>query len=89
MIKILKADYLHDKVIRLEFSDGTQGDYDLQPLIEQGTEMVAPLANDAFFRQFFLELGALCWPNGFDLSARGIQHRMKERNKLKSIGEAA
>ena len=89
MIKILKADYLHDKVIRLEFSDGAQGDYDLQPLIEQGTEMVAPLVNDAFFRQFFLELGALCWPNGFDLSAQGIQHRLKERNKLKSIDKVA
>ena len=89
MIKILKADYLHGKVIRLEFSGDTQGDYDLQPLIEQGTEMVAPLTNDAFFRQFFLELGALCWPNGLELSARGIQHRLKERNKLKSIGKAA
>ena len=51
--------------------------------------MVMPLANDAFFRQFSLELGALCWPNGFDLSARGIQHRLKERNKLKSIDKVA
>lgn len=89
MIKILKADYLYDRVIRLEFSDGTQGDYDLQPLIEKDTEMVKPLADEAFFRQFFLELGALCWPNGFDLSAQGIQLRLKERNKLQSIGKAA
>jgi hypothetical protein len=51
--------------------------------------MVKPLADEAFFRQFFLELGALCWPNGFDLSAQGIQLRLKERNKLQSIGKAA
>jgi len=89
MIKILEANYLYDKVIRLEFSDGTWGDYDLQPLIEQNTEMVKPLRDDAFFQQFFLELGALCWPNGFDLSALGIQHRLKERNRLQFIQKAA
>lgn len=89
MIKILKANYLHNKVIRLEFSDGTWGDYDLQSLIEQKTEMVRPLLDSTFFQQFFLELGALCWPNGFDLSATGIQHRLKERSMLQSIEKVA
>jgi len=51
--------------------------------------MVKPLRDDAFFQQFFLELGALCWPNGFDLSALGIQHRLKERNRLQFIQKAA
>lgn len=89
MIKILKADYLREKLIRLEFSNGTWGDYDLQPLIEQNTEMVKPLADDVFFQQFFLEWGALCWPNGFDLSASGVQRRLRERNILKYIDKVA
>ena len=51
--------------------------------------MVKPLEDEQFFKQFFLELGALCWPNGFELSAQGIQRRLKERSKLQRVGEVA
>jgi hypothetical protein len=89
MIKIVRADFVQDKVIRLAFSDGTGGDYDLAPLVARGTEMVKSLEDDAFFRRFFLELGALCWPNGFELSGRGIQQRLREQGRLQSVDRVA
>jgi len=89
MIKIVKAEFLQDRVIRLDFSDGTRGDYDLQHLIARGTEMVKPLENEDFFRQFFLELGALCWPNGFELSGGGIQRRLREEGELLPLDRVA
>ena len=89
MIKIVKADLLRDRLVRLEFSDGTMGDYDLQPLIARGTEVVTPLESDVFFQQFFLELGALCWPNGFELSGGGIQQRLREQGKLRPLDRVA
>jgi hypothetical protein len=89
MIKIVRADFVQDKVIRLTFSDGTRGDYDLAPLIAGGTEMVKPLEEETFFRRFFLELGALCWPNGFELSGGGIQHRLREHGRLHAIDQVA
>lgn len=89
MIKIVQADFVQDKVIRISFSDGTGGDYDLAPLIACGTEMVNPLEDETYFRRFFLELGALCWPNGFELSGGGIQHRLREQGRLHPIDQVA
>jgi hypothetical protein len=89
MIKIVQAEFQQDKVIRLVFSDGTGGDYDLAPLIARGTEMVKPLEDDAFFRRFSLELGALGWPNGFELSGGGIQQRLREQGRLYAVDEVA
>ena len=89
MIKIVQADFMQDKVIRVIFSDGTGGDYDLAPLIARDTQMVKPLEDEAFFRRFFLELGALCWPNGFELSGGGIQQRLREQGMLHTIDQVA
>ena len=87
-LEIVNAELLQDRLVRLEFSDGTTGDYDLQPLIARGTEMVSPLESDLFFQQFLLDLGALCWPNGFELSG-GIQRRLREQGKLRPLDRVA
>lgn len=83
MIKILRATALESYRIHLEFSDGSQGDYDLSALIARDTEMVRPLADPKFFAQCFLELGALCWRNGFELSAAGLHRKLAEQDKLR------
>ena len=68
MIKIIQVEYVQQKILRLYFSDNSYGDYDLQPLIARQTELVFPLNDDSYFKQYFLELGALCWRNGLELS---------------------
>ena len=65
MIKIIQAQYVQQRILRLYFSDNSYGDYDLQPLIDRQTELVMALNDEVYFKQFFLELGALCWPNAF------------------------
>ena len=35
MINIIQANYLEARIIRLIFSDGFYGDYNLQPLIDR------------------------------------------------------
>jgi hypothetical protein len=82
MIKIIRAQYLQQKILRLYFSDNSYGDYDLQPLIARQTELVTPLNDEQYFKQFYLELGALCWRNGLELSPGNIYRKLAEQQKL-------
>ena len=82
MIKIIQAHHVQQKILRLYFSDNSFGDYDLQPSIDRQTELVMALNNDVYFKQFFLELGALCWPNGLELSPGNIHRKLAEQHQL-------
>lgn len=82
MIKITQAHYVQARVLRLFFSDDSYGDYDLQPLINRQTELVIPLNDEWYFKQFFLELGALCWRNGLELSPGNIHRKLAEQQQL-------
>ncbi|MEY3785803.1 MAG: hypothetical protein RLZ75_8 [Pseudomonadota bacterium] len=82
MIKIIQAQYLQQRILRLYFSDNSFGDYDLQPLIDRQTELVQPLQNETYFKEFFLELGALCWRNGLELSPSNIHKKLAEQQRL-------
>ncbi len=68
MIKITQAEYLQDKTIQIHFSDGSWGDYDLQPLIDKQSTLTKEIEGQVNFQQFYLEMGALCWRNGLELS---------------------
>ena len=82
MNKVIRAEFKSNYLVRLEFSDGSSGDYDLADLVRQDTEMVRPLKDPAFFADFFLELGALCWRNGFELSASSLHRKLAKRGEL-------
>ncbi len=68
MIKIISAKYVGDFRIALEFSDGLTGCYDGRQLLARSGSLLEPLRAEPFFRRFFLDCGALCWPNGLELS---------------------
>jgi len=89
MIKIVAADYVSDHEIRLRFSDDSHGVFVFTPFLEAGTLMTEPLRDPAFFRRYYLELGALAWPNGFDLSAASLQKRLDESGRLHRSSAAA
>jgi hypothetical protein len=89
MIKIVRAVPLEGFLIRLEFSDHSTGDYDAGPLVARDTVMVRPLRDPEIFRRCFLELGALCWPNGFELSPSSIFLQLREAGKLHERHEVA
>lgn len=88
MIKIRKATYVEACKIRLEFSTGEAGTIDLAELVARDGSMVVPLKDPDYFRRFFLELGALSWPNGLDLSPAALHRELRELGLLEKIQAA-
>lgn len=89
MIKLKAVESKGGYRLLLHFSDGTAGVYDFTPFIEADTEMTAPLRDPQFFSRYFIELGALAWPNGFDLSAESLRRGLEEAGQLRRDAEAA
>lgn len=89
MIKIVKAEHISDYQLHLTFSDGAQGNYDLAPLLAKETELTKPLKYPDAFKAFFLELGALCWKNGLELSPSAIYRELQSTGKLVHSQQAA
>lgn len=87
MIKLKVVEPKDGYRLLLHFSDGTAGVYDFEPYVEANTPMTQPLADPGFFRQYFIELGALVWPNGFDLSAGALQQRLRDMGRLRQGAE--
>jgi hypothetical protein len=83
MIKIVKVTYLRDRVLELVFSDGAVGQYDLLPLYEQQTTLTKAWDDLECFRAYFIELGAIGWPNGLELSPRAIHQTLAESGLLR------
>ncbi|MEI6541884.1 MAG: DUF2442 domain-containing protein [Methylococcales bacterium] len=82
MIKIIQVHYVQQRILRLCFSDNSFGNYDLQPLIDRQTELVLALNDEGYFKRFYLELGALCWPNGLELSPSNIHQKLAAQHQL-------
>ena len=74
MIKILACEWKDDYLIDLEFSDGTQGYFNLRDyLLSRQGPLLNPLRNPEFARRFFVDAGALCWPHGLELSPERLR----------------
>jgi hypothetical protein len=82
MIKITRATHRGDYRIELEFSSGEIGQVDLSELVQRSGSMVVPLRIPANFASFFLELGALAWPNGLELSPESLYRRARASGTL-------
>jgi len=89
MIDILNTEYVHDYIIELEFSDGNVGCYDLNLILQKNTVLTNPLKNKEYFKDFFLENGALCWKNGLELAPMSIYLRLQEAGKLSRPSQIA
>lgn len=82
MIKLLYIKYLKNFQLELEFSDGAHGIFDLaEYLREHRGPLLEPLKNEAYAKRCFIDAGALCWPNGLELSPA----RLHEPQYLKSV----
>ena len=82
MIKITQAEFLQDKTIQIHFSDDSWGDYNLQSLFDKQSSLTKTLEDEASFKQFYLEMGALCWRNGLELSPSNIHHKLQQQQQL-------
>jgi hypothetical protein len=89
MIKLVHAKWVGDSKLSLAFSDGSQGVYDFDTLLAKNTELTLPLKDTATFQRFFLELGALCWPNGLEFSASKLHNELAAAGALLNAEHAA
>lgn len=68
MIKVIEAKYRGNFEVMLVFSDGSAGIFDGKTLLKRQGPLLDALREESFFKRFFIDMGALCWPNGLELS---------------------
>ncbi|HET9032747.1 MAG TPA: DUF2442 domain-containing protein [Dokdonella sp.] len=89
IIKLIAVESKGAYKLRLRFSDGAWGVYDFSRDVEASTPMTEPLRDTEFFGRHFIELGALAWPNGFDLSAEALHRQLKAAGELRRDSKVA
>ena len=75
MIKILQIQALDDFQLQLEFSDGSGGLFDGQVLLKRTGPLLDALRDPVYFQRAFIDAGALCWPNGLELSPARVHEQ--------------
>ncbi len=75
--RLIEATYVHDFILHLQFSDGTEGDVDLEP--ELDGEVFTPLKDSAYFKRFTVnaELHTVTWPNGADFAPEFLYDKVQ------------
>ena len=68
MIKVIEARYRGDFQVSLTFSDGAEGLLNGRALLQRAGPLIEALRDESFFRRVFIDAGAVCWPNGLELS---------------------
>src|SRR5579862_9763867 len=82
MIDVVSVKALGGYKLRVAFSDGSVGVHDFSSTAARDGEIVRPLKDPAFFARVFVELGALTWPNGYDLDPIALHDRMAAAGEL-------
>jgi hypothetical protein len=82
MIDVVSVKPMDGYRLRVAFSDGSVGVHDFSSTAARVGEMVRPLKDLKFFARVFVELGALTWPNGFDLDPIALHDRMAAAGEL-------
>lgn len=77
MNKIIAARYLGDFKLMLTFADGAEGEFDGRALLARQGSLLDPLRDEAYFSRCFLDAGALCWPNGLELSPTRLRESIR------------
>ena len=73
MIKVLTCKPLEAFKLSLTFSNGESGVFDaVAYLSEKQGPLLEPLKKAEYFQSCFIDAGALCWPNGLELSAQRV-----------------
>ena len=73
VIKVLTCKSTADFSLSLKFSNGDSGVFDYKAyLAEKQGVLLEPLKDAAYFQRCFVDAGALCWPNGLELSGQRV-----------------
>jgi DUF971 family protein len=89
MIKIVDISYLGDYKLELFFSTNESGVMDFSYLLDKKTQLTEPLDNKEYFKDYFIELGALAWKNGLELSPKSLYEKLKISNNISHVERSA
>ena len=89
LVKVVRAAALDGRRLTLAFSNGMVGVFDATDLIQSGSVMTAPLADQGYFARVFAQNGVPTWPNGFDLDSIALYQDLKASGLLSNATEAA
>ncbi|MEE8484778.1 MAG: DUF2442 domain-containing protein [Nitrospinota bacterium] len=64
---VIKAEYVEDFIIKIEFDNGNIKTVDLEPYTKKGG-IFSELRDKEYFQRFFVDLNTVCWPNGADIA---------------------
>ncbi|WP_419662643.1 conserved uncharacterized protein, DUF2442 [Desulfosarcina variabilis str. Montpellier] len=75
--KITSAKYTEGYKLYLHFSDGSEGEVNLEP--ELTGEIFEPLKDLSFFKMFSVnhEIHTIVWPNGADFAPEFLREKLK------------
>ena len=75
--KVIEAKYQKEYIIHLRFSDGTEGDIDLQD--ELYGELFESLKNQSLFKDFTIhpDFHTLSWHNGADFAPEFLYEKVQ------------
>ncbi len=76
MIKVISVDPIGDYRLRVEFSNGRKGIFDVSPYIDKG--VFVELKDMAYFRSVRAAFGGVMWPHEQDFSAETIENELQE-----------
>ena len=77
MTKLISAVPVSNFQVALTFSDGVIGIWDAAPLFDRTGSLLQPLRDPAYFARCFIDAGALCWPNGLELSPDRLREQVR------------
>lgn len=71
MMNVTGVTHVRGYVLHVAFSDGTEGDVDLEPYLK-GPAPLAELRNPELFASACLDGGTVAWPNGADFAVEFV-----------------
>lgn len=78
MIKVLNSRHVGDWKLELEFSDQTHVLFDAESyLANRQGPLLDALREPNYFNRAFVDAGAVCWPNGLELSADRLRELVR------------
>ncbi len=89
MIKLIQATPQFGFRLKLVFSDHSWGELDFKPSLQRTGSLLEPLRDPIYFARCFIEMGALCWPNGLELGTESLRQKLVNSDALHKSGREA
>jgi hypothetical protein len=72
---VIRAEHVGGFQIRLFFNEGTMGIVDFGDWLEG--PIFEPLREQSYFERFFVDGGAIAWPNGADIAPETLYDQVR------------